>query len=362
MSFYTSIGRGKSATDYAEQWVATGDPDANVFVKHPGNPILTEKLHGDVKVYDWRDPFIFREGRRTFMVCGGNLNRGKGGEGVVLLYEAGDGALTNWTYRGVLFKHPDKSVTNIECPNFFKLGNRWVLIVSPHRKVEYFTGTFDAAAGQFVAQQRGLMDHSDNYYAPNCMEDPEGRRVLWGWVRGFKDSRGWNGCFTLPRIVTMGSDGHLRQAPAPSLQKLRKQPFQLADVELKDSTNSLQNVNGHQLELAAEFEPGSAKRFGLRLRVSEDGRRSINIECDGRDLDIAGAKAALPTDQQGKTLRLQVFVDRSILEVYANGRLCFTRVVYPGEKDLGLGLFASGGTATVKSLTVWAMGDIGKGI
>ncbi len=362
MSFYTSIGRGKSATDYAEQWVATGDPDANVFVKHPGNPILTEKLHGDVKVYDWRDPFIFREGRRTFMVCGGNLNRGKGGEGVVLLYEAGDGALTNWTYRGVLFKHPDKSVTNIECPNFFKLGNRWVLIVSPHRKVEYFTGTFDAAAGQFVAQQRGLMDHSDNYYAPNCMEDPEGRRVLWGWVRGFKDGRGWNGCFTLPRIVTMGSDGHLRQVPAPSLQKLRKQPFQLADVELKDSTNSLQNVNGHQLELAAEFEPGSAKRFGLRLRVSEDGRRSINIECDGRDLDIAGAKAALPTDQQGKTLRLQVFVDRSILEVYANGRLCFTRVVYPGEKDLGLGLFASGGTATVKSLTVWAMGDIGKGI
>ena len=362
ISFYTSIGRGKSATDYAEQWAAIADPEANVFTKHPANPILSEKLHGDVKVYDWRDPFVFRDGGKAFMVCGGNLNRGKGGEGVVLLYEAASGELTNWTYRGVLFKHPDKSVVNVECPNFFKLGDSWVLIVSPHRKVEYFTGSFDAAAGKFTAQQRGLMDQSDNYYAPNCMEDPEGRRVLWGWVRGFKDGRGWNGCFTLPRIITMGSDGHLRQAPAPALEKLRQQPFQLTNLELRDSTNVLQNVKGDQIELMADFEPAGAKSFGLRLRVSEDGARSTDITCDGRELVVAGAKATLPEEQQGKALRLQVFVDRSVLEVYANGRLCFTRVVYPGEKDLGLGIFASGGGVKVKSLKVWPMADIGKGI
>lgn len=362
LSFYTSIGRGKSATDYAEQWAATADPEANVFAKHPANPILSEKLHGETKVYDWRDPFVFRDNGKVFMVCGGNLNRGKGGEGVVLLYEAGSGELTNWNYRGVLFKHPDKSVVNIECPNFFKLGDRWVLIVSPHRKVEYFTGSFDAAAGKFTAQQRGLMDHSDNYYAPNCMEDPEGRRVLWGWVRGFKEGRGWNGCFTLPRILTIGSDGHLRQAPAPALEKLRQQPFQLTGVELTNATNALQNVTGNQIEIAAEFEPATAKNFGLRLRVSEDSARAIQISCDGRMLDVAGAKAPLPEEQQGKALRLQVFLDRSVLEVYVNGRQCFTRVVYPGERDLGLGLFASGGSVRVKSLAVWPMGDIGKGI
>jgi beta-fructofuranosidase len=77
---------------------------------------------------------------------------------------------------------------------------------------------------------------------------------------------------------------------------------------------------------------------------------------------VAGAKAALPAEQQGKALRLQVFLDRSVLEVYANGHLCFTRVVYPGEKDLGLGVFASGGAAKLKSLKVWPMADIGKGI
>ena len=94
-----------------------------------------------------------------------------------------------------------------------------MLLISPHGKVEYFTGTFDAAAGKFAAKERGLMDHGDDYYAPNCMEDPQGRRVLWGWVRGFKANRGWNGCLTLARIVSIDRDGHLLQAPAPELQK-----------------------------------------------------------------------------------------------------------------------------------------------
>jgi len=358
LAFYTSIGQGKSAGDYAEQWVGIGDSDGNTFKKHPGNPILSEKLHGDVKVYDWRDPFIFRDGGKTYLVCGGNLNKAKGGQAVVLLYEALNGALSEWKYRGVLFTHPDPAIKNIECPNFFKLGDKWVLLISPHGKVEYFTGTFDAAAGKFAAKERGLMDHGDDYYAPNCMEDPQGRRVLWGWVRGFKPNRGWNGCLTLARIVTVDLDGHLLQAPAPELQKLRGQPFTLSALELNNVTNTMKNIRSETLEIEAEFEPGTAKIFGLRLRSSDDGAQSVNVTYDGTTLTAAGVKAKLELPGNQKSLKLRIFIDRSVLEVYANGRACLTKVIYPGERDLGLGLFASGGSAKLKSLSIWPLKGI----
>ena len=120
--------------------------------KHPANPILTEALHGDVKVHEWRDPFLFRERGRTYMVLGGNLNASKGGEAVVTVYRAEDDGLTRWTYLGVLFRHPDAAVKNIECPNFFRLGEKWVLIVSQGMPVQYFVGSLDPEAMRFRAE------------------------------------------------------------------------------------------------------------------------------------------------------------------------------------------------------------------
>ncbi len=233
-----------------------------------------------------------------------------------------------------------------------------MLLISPHGKVEYFTGTFDAAAGTFAAKERGLMDHGDDYYAPNCMEDPQGRRVLWGWVRGFKPNRGWNGCLTLARIVTVDRDGHLLQAPAPELQKLRGQPFVLSAVELNNVTNTMENIRGETLEIEAEFEPGTARSFGLRLRASDDGAQSVNVTYDGTTLTAAGVKAKLELPGNEKSLKLRIFIDRSVMEVYANGRACLTKVIYPGERDLGLGLFASGGSAKLKSLSIWPLKGI----
>src|SRR3989441_4905975 len=65
MIFYTSIAPGKSAQTHAEQWAAIGDDDLLTWRKCSANPVLSEALHDGKKVYDWRDPFIFRDGNRT---------------------------------------------------------------------------------------------------------------------------------------------------------------------------------------------------------------------------------------------------------------------------------------------------------
>src|SRR5439155_10791001 len=115
MLFYTSIGNR-----LPEQWAAIPeDEEPMKWKKHPANPILTEALHGSVKVHEWRDPFIFTLGDQTCMVLGGNLNASKGGQAVVNVYRAENEELTKWRYEGVLFQHPDADVKNIECPLFF---------------------------------------------------------------------------------------------------------------------------------------------------------------------------------------------------------------------------------------------------
>src|SRR5262249_4100468 len=153
---------GKSAQTHAEQWAAIGDKDLITWSRSPANPVLSETLHKGTKIYDWRDPFVFRDGNLNFMVLGGNLNEAKGGKAVVNIYEAENADLNRWKYRGVLFQIPAPQARTAECPNFFKPGNRWVLFVSPYGKVQYFVGEFDPESCRFKADANGLLDVGPN--------------------------------------------------------------------------------------------------------------------------------------------------------------------------------------------------------
>jgi beta-fructofuranosidase len=359
MLLYTSIGKR-----LPEQWAAVPEDDQLLrWKKHPANPLLTEKMHGKVKVHEWRDPFVFHHGGKTYLVLGGNLNGSKGGQAVVNVYRAENDDLIRWKYLGVLFRHPDKDVKNIECPLFFKLGAKWVLIVSQGKPVHYFTGILDTKTMKFRSEHRGVMDHGTAYYAPNCLKDAKGRRVLWGWVSGFKAGRGWNGCMTLPRVLTLGPGGLVVQQPAPEIAKLRtKVLYRGTPTTLADAGQVLKAGAGDTLEIEVSFVPGTARSYGLRVRRSPDGKRAVTIAYDGKNLDVAGTKVPMPPPAKGKALMLRVFLDRSVLEVYTPTGQCVTRVIDAGRGDRGIEVFAASGKARVRKLTVWGMGSVwGKG-
>ncbi len=351
--FYTSIGARAP-----EQWLAAPvDSELLVWSKSDRNPVLTEKLHGTDVIDDWRDPYFFETAGRRFLVCGGHR---RGGHGCVLLYEALDGALEKWVYRGVLFEGTE---ANWECPNLFPLGDRWVLIYSPHGVVRYFTGRLDLAAYRFVPEQQGLIDASENYYAPNGLYDGH-RQLLWGWVRGFPEGRGWNGCFSLPRELTLSPQGHLLQQPAAELVALREELLvELADIPLPDTVLPLE-ARGDRLEIEIVFDVAAEGRGGLIVRRSDDGTRGLSLARDERQrdpnltpdqhvLEVTGLRAPVGRSF-GAPFRLRVFLDGSVAEIHSERGPPITRVIDAAPDDLGLALFGEG-LVLVHELRVWRL-------
>jgi beta-fructofuranosidase len=163
---------------------------------------------------------------------------------------------------------------------------------------------------------------------------------------------------SIPRLLSL-RDGRLVQQPAPELTKLRADHHREHNLRLAGTPYVVSKAQGDTIEIAATFLLGDAKNAGLRLHRSTDGQRSVDIKYDGVTLDVAGTQLPLPSVSSEKRLKLQVFLDRSVLEVFANdGRACVTRVIYPEEQDMGIELFANGGLAKVESIDVWQMKSI----
>ena len=326
MIFYTSVAQGKSAFDHAEQWAATSDDNLIHWKKSPANPVLSEELHGNKKIYDWRDPFIFRDGKKTFLVAGGHLE--KQNHAAVNIYEAENSELTKWIYRGVLFELPDPNTPTAECPNFFKLGDQWVLFVSPYGHVQYFIGDFDATTCRFKSRTQGMVDYG-SFYAPNTMQVPDDRRIVWGWINGFPGGRGWNGCLSLPRQLSISRDGKLLQQPAPQLTKLRGKPIEWPSFPpLNGLSFMLPLPKTNALEIEAQFDLSKSHELKLKLETAGNGNQSIPITVENNLLKVLDSEAPLPPEKNQR-LNLRIFIDRSFLEVFANNSICITNFFSP---------------------------------
>jgi beta-fructofuranosidase len=354
MIFYTSVAQGKSAFDHAEQWAATSDDDLIHWKKSPANPVLSEELHGGKKVYDWRDPFIFHDGKKTFLVAGGHLE--KQGHAAVNIYEAENSDLTKWIYRGVLFELPDSKTPTAECPNFFKLGDQWVLFVSPYGHVEYFIGDFDATSYRFKARTNGTLDYG-SFYAPNTMQLAHDRRIVWGWINGFPGGRGWNGCLSLPRVLGISRNGELTQTPAPQLSKLRGKPIEWRNLEHLESGAILLSLpKTNAFEIQAEV---ARKKSGVQLKLKSGsaGAAPILISFSNSELQVMDTKTPLQLED-GQKLNLRIFIDRSVLEVFANETVCITKIIPPLDNNSTLEIHSLEDSATAKLVRVWPMQTI----
>jgi beta-fructofuranosidase len=302
---------------------------------------------------------------------------GSGIEGVgvtALLYRSDD--LVAWDFLGPLcVGRTGETGAMWECPDFFPLAGRHVLVVSPYGKPVYQVGAY--GAGRFTAEGRGLVDLGEPYYAPNSFANERGRRIMWGWLRECRSAEaqakeGWSGAMSLPRVLSLRPDGQLLAEPVPEVEALRRSRREVGGLEVgADSERVLAGIAGDCIEVVARFEPGQAEAFGLKVRRSPGGEEETAIVCDraaGRLTVERGRSSLNPESDKAhhgdafrwpdtRPVTLRVFLDRSVIEVYMDGT-CLTSRVYPTRGDsLELSVFARGGAARLARLDAWQLED-----
>lgn len=389
--------------------VAVGSPDLLTWTKAPENPVIAAPPAG-VDVTAYRDHCVWREGSRWRQLVGSGI-RGRGG--TAFLYESAD--LRTWDYIGPLFigdasagdpAATDWEGTMWECVDLFRAGSgslgdaaeplddggpaNDVLVFSAWddgdtRHPLYWTGRY--AGDSYTPRQLHRLDYGGRYfYAPQSFSDHAGRRVMFGWLQeGRTDDAmveaGWSGVMSLPRVATLDDEGELAFTPVPEVESLRRDHVRIGPREVAGS-DVLSGVSGNQLdlELDVELEPGSVFRLGiLASGVSPAGARPSPAEetvievgraagtsgeswlrldrsCSSLDHSVDAEERSGPLKLAGGKLHLRVVVDRSALEIFANGKPLTARI-YPTLGGTAVRLSGEG-KVRLRQLDAWRMDGI----
>ena len=372
--FYTGVRHDARRGRIEVVCLAIGDRELRSWRKHPD--VLIAGPPDELDTVGFRDPFVWRDGDGWSLLVGSGI-RGHGG--AVLQYRSED--LLSWRYDRIFFSLParhgdDDTGPMWECPQLVPLGDRHVLLVSvdnPARPTLYVVGRLDG--GGFEAERIGRLDLGSDFFAPTSLVDDDGRRLLIAWSPEARSDNaqvaaGWAGVMTLPRALSLAPDSRLCSAPARELSRLRGDHWRAESVSLRSGVDVALPVAGSRLEIAALVQAGDASVIGLRLRVSPDGREMTVLSVDvatGRITFDRTASSSAPDTMPGtyggvdgwlpgERIRLHVFIDESIIELFVNDAVTLTGRIYPTRTDsLGIAAFALGGAAEFEAIDIWQL-------
>jgi len=400
---------GSAYLSYWMLWGAKGiglaknvDARFDSWQKLTANPVIKSTEWGLTEVndadgsshfYGSADPSnIWKHNGRYYMLTGNLLVLNKIGRATnaptseqgdrLYLFVSED--LKSWNYLHVFYERKpewtDRSEDNM-CPSFLPLpasprggrpsGKHLLLFISHNKGCQYYVG--DYRNDLFFPHNHGRMTWVDNtYFAPEALVDGRGRQIMWSWLLdnpSGEKQKGWSGVYGLPRALWLGEDGTLRLRPAPELEALRHHARSWKNISLADGgTRVLEGVAGDTCELELEVKVGSAKRCGLKVRAAPNGEEETLLFYDAENRELvfdstrSGKEGRKVVERapfalkSAEALKLRVFVDKSVVEIYANDRQAIGRRVYPTCADsLGLILFAEEGSARFKSVKAWDM-------
>ena len=347
------------------QSVAVSLDRGRTWERYSGNPVL------DLASSDFRDPKVFRHDGVWVMAVS------LADKGVVRFYRSAD--LLTWDLLSDF--GPAGSVDGVwECPDLIRVpiegsdASAWVLLVSVGdgapaggSGMQYFVGDFDGTTFTSDGEARWLDQGADFYAAISYagLTEP----VIQGWMSNWAYAREvpateFRGSMTLPRRLS------LRRSVAGLV--LVQRPV---GVELPDPSYVLEDVTvegrlplpvAHvSARITAEFDAGSAARFGVEVRVGDGERTMITLDRLAGTVSLdrsrsgvsdfhpefAAAHSAALGD--GDVVRLEVYVDVASVEVFASGgEVVLTDQVFPSPTSTGLAVFAEGGTAVLRRLEV----------
>ena len=358
------------------------------------------------------DPCIWKKGDWYYALSGGTLPQGPDKRQIRANFLFRSRDLASWEYLHPFVEDDQFSLVGDDgaCPYFWPIGDdkHMLLFFSHMSGGQYLLGNYDKGRDKFVVTDHGLFNFGaalpSGVHAPSAVPDGKGGLIVLFNMNQGRPSQGWNQIMTLPRRLTLAADNTLRVEPAGAIESLRGQHQHLGETVLPANEEVvLDSIQGNAMELMLELEPGDAPMLELKalrspnqeeytrivfykhrgfvyrerapnhtaLNANSDVLKSLAVRQESLITIDTSYSSVLPDAlsrapetapvylEPNEPLRLRVFIDRSVIEVFVNGKQCAAVRVYPGRGDsLGISLRAQGQSARLMRLDAWQMQSI----
>jgi len=372
-------------------------------------PIPEDTFGPDGEIYemaDWRDPFVFwNEEEGCYWMLIAALAKGPTArKGCTGLLTSAD--LKHWKYREPLYA-PNLHVGAHECPDMFRIGEWWYLVYSS------YTGRFGtfyrmsrSPRGPWISPREEAFD-GRAYYAAKSVSDGY-KRYLFGWNPTKRDDLfGWNppqaagqdydtwdwggnlvvheifqrpddtlgtrvpdsvnAAFSVPAIAKFsgiaGEWNEVSDSAADGISLACREPYAFAGCVTRDELPDTCKISAH-VRFSRETQ---GVGFMLRTKHSLDFAYYVTLEPQRGRVTFRGP--IMQSEEGGKTfpyevelerplelepdadVEIRIFVDGTICEIYADGRVAMSARMYDIERG-SLGLFVNQGEAAFRNVKI----------
>jgi beta-fructofuranosidase len=345
--------------------------------------------------YNVFDPCIWKHDGVYYSLSAGRQNTGPDGKPVRadFLFRSKD--LASWEYLHPFVDGDRFTLVGDDgaCPYFWPIGDRHMLLFFSHMSSgQYLLGDYDKKRDKFVVTSHGRFNFGavgpGGVHAPSATPDGQGGLIAIFNMNPAKPTAGWDQIMTLPRRLTLIGRDELGIEPAGDIESLRGDHQHVGPMVLPANEEVvLADIGGGAMEIVADIEPKDAPMIELNVlrspnkeeftriaffknrghanRGHRDGPQYSLVTIDSSyssilpDASSRAPETAPVAIEPDETLTLRVFVDKSVVEVFVNGKQCIAIRVYPGREDsVGVSLRAQGRDAELTSLDAWQMRSI----
>jgi beta-fructofuranosidase len=348
--------------------------DGTDYVKYENNPVIVpEQLPEGSKEEDFRDPKIWFDEKDGCYYCILGSSTEKDG-GTIVLFKSQD--IHHWEFVSTLAKSEGFGYM-WECPDLFRLNQTDFLLFLPMKltarglefhcgnNAAYLTGNLDMEKKEFVRRGIFSLDYGIDFYAPQTMLAPDGRRIMSAWMQTPETKAHqprkikWFGQMIFPRELSE-KDGKLIQNPIRELEAFRKDPVFYRDFPVRERTR-LPRVEGRCLDMTVKVRPAGAglfRKFILKFAENDEFFTSVTFDPEEGllifDRTYSGfteytvSERKLCVRNRGGEITLRILLDRFSAEIFVNdGEQTLSNTIYTAQEAKGISFEAKGGTALI---------------
>jgi beta-fructofuranosidase len=388
--------------DAGEMVAISDDPLLLNWDKLTGGPVIpTPKEDEPQFPFKLWDPCIWSNDGVYYSLIGAWQDTGPGNKLMRADYLLRSENLTDWEYLHPFVEEDDFSLVGDDgaCPYFWPIGDygKYILLHFSHMSGgKYMVGDYDTKRNKFVVTNGAHFNHGPvnpgGLHAPSAFPDGEGGiNCIFNMNPGIriKDAK-WNQLMTMPVNLTIDEEDYIHIRPTGDYASLRKEHQQITNMNLPVNEEIvLENIHGNAMEIKAIIDTKNSDYVELNVLRSPDKEEFTRIvfyrnRGYSRNYDpmnqfqstsaimldnsnasiLPGTFSRLPESAdvlmgEDELAELHIFIDRSVVEVFVNGRQLVAARVYPGlDESVGVSIKARGSDAILKSLDAWQMDNI----